>query len=437
MQTEITSSMRKIHCLLVILEGRVSAAVAMSEEPSYHSRLRNKLRWLAMSVFAIASLLNYLDRALLGTLAPKILGEFHLDEVQLGWIVSAYSLTYALTSPVMGALMDRLGLNTVITGAVGLWSLAGAATGLTGSLAGLLGCRTVLGLGESAGIPAVAKAGGIYLPPEERSLGSALSQVGLSAGGVLAVLVGTPLALRYGWRFPFIVTGLAGLLWIPLWLAVSRRVKPGYENPTAKFEIWWDRRLFALIAANVLWMGLYSLWSFWTTLYLTEVQKLTLAQSQWYSWIAPVASNLGAFLGGWLALRGIRKGRDPIAARLRVVLISATGVLLTLFLPLAPTAGWAMAVISVSYFWTLAGSVNIYVIPVDLFGPERAGFAISALVFAYGLMQFVVSPVIGHFAKTGQWGTVVWMLSLPPMLAWALLRVTVGGSPRLPPRVPY
>ncbi len=113
-----------------------------------------------------------------------------------------------------------------------------------------------------------------------------------------------------------------------------------------------------------------------------------------------------------------------------MILLSAAGVLLTLTLPLAPNAGWAMAIISVSYFWTLAGSVNIYVIPVDLFGPERAGFAISALVFAYGLMQFVISPAIGYFAKTGQWSTAVWMLSLPPMTAWGLLRLTVSGPAR-------
>jgi hypothetical protein len=113
---------------------------------------------------------------------------------------------------------------------------------------------------------------------------------------------------------------------------------------------------------------------------------------------------------------------------LQVILISAMGILLTLLLPLAHSAGLAIAVISVSYFFTLAGSVNIYVIPVDLFGPERAGFAISALVFAYGLLQFVVSPVIGHFANAGQWTAIVWMLSLPPLLAWGLLRVTLSGA---------
>jgi MFS family permease len=325
--------------------------------------LQNKLRWLAMSVFTLASLLNYLDRSLLSSLAPAVMGEFHLDEVQYGWILSAYSLAYALASPVWGIVMDRVGLTMVSSIAVGIWSVAGAATGFTGN----------------------------------------------------------------GWRRPFIVTGLLGLLWIPLWLLVTRKVKPAYENRVAKFQMWWDWRLIALVVANVLWMGLYSLWNSWTTVYLTKVQHLTLAATVSYAWIPPVASSLGAFLGGWLSLRAIRKGQEPVAARLRVILISAVGVLATLLLPLASSAAWAMAVVSVSYFWTLAGSVNIYVIPVDLFGPERAGFAISALVFAYGLLQFVVSPVIGHFAKAGEWGTVVWMLSLPPLLSWGLLRVSLGG----------
>jgi ACS family hexuronate transporter-like MFS transporter len=379
-----------------------------------------------MGVFVIASLLNYLDRSLLSALAPFIKSEFHLDDVQYGWVNSATSLLYALASPLFGYLMDRVGLNAVIMSAVGFWSLAGMATGLTKGLPGLLVCRSALGLGESAGIPSVAKAGAMYLPPGERALGSALSQVGLAVGGLLAIVLGTPLAVKYGWRMPFFVAGAIGLLWIPLWFAVSRRIKPSFAERAARVAIWWDHRLFVLIAANVLWMGLYSLWSVWTTVYLTEVWKLTVAQSAWYSWVAPVASSCGGFLGGWLALREIRKGRDPVAARLRVILISAVAVLLTLVLPLAPSASWAMLVISVSYFWTLAGSVNIYVIPVDLFGPERAGFAISALVFAYGLMQLVVSPVIGYLAKTGHWGTTCWMLSLPPLVAWGVLQLGVG-----------
>jgi MFS transporter, ACS family, hexuronate transporter len=274
----------------------------------------------------------------------------------------------------------------------------------------------------------VAKAGAMYLPPEERALGSALGQVGITVGAVLAPFVATGLALSHGWRWPFLVTGALGLLWIPLWLAVSRVIKPAYDSGVTKAQVWWDNRLGVLMLANVLWMGLYSLWSNWTTLYLVDVHHLTLKEAQWYAWVPPFASNLGGFLGGWMALRAIRKGRDPVPARLRVILISAIGSLLTVVVPLTKTPGWAMAAISVSFLFILAGSVNIYVLPVDLFGPERAGFAISGLVFAYGLMQLVISPVIGHMVDRAGYAMVCWVLSGTPLIAWALTAVLNRGA---------
>jgi len=171
-----------------------------------------------------------------------------------------------------------------------------------------------------------------------------------------------------------------------------------------------------------MWMTIYSLWTNWTTLYLQRVHHLTLGQTAKYAWIPPIASNLGGFLGGWLALRWIRQGRAAVPARLRVILLSALGGLFTLLVPLAPGPGWGIAAISVGYFWTLAGSVNIYTIPIDLYGAARAGRAIAALVFAFGLLQTVISPVIGHLVKTVGYGPVCWMVALPPLLAWAILR---------------
>jgi MFS transporter, ACS family, hexuronate transporter len=384
--------------------------------------LHLKLRWLAMSVFVLASAVNFLDRSILNTLAPLIRSEFHLSNQQFGWVISAFSLCYALASPFIGYLLDGYGLNLVISVAVGVWSLAGFATGFVQNLTGLVLCRMGLGLGEAGGIPAVAKAGAMYLPPEERALGSALGQVGITVGAVLAPFVATGLALRHGWRWPFLLTGALGLFWIPLWLAVSRVIKPAYTTGMAKARVWWDRRLGVLIVANMLWMGLYSLWTNWTTLYLVDVHHLTLEEAQWYAWIPPLASNLGGFLGGWMAMRWIRKDGDPVPARLKVILLSAVGSLLTVAVPFAKTPRLAMVAISVSFLFILAGSVNIYVLPVDLFGTERAGFAISGLVFGYGLMQLAISPMIGHRLDQEGYALVCWVLAVTPLLAWGLLR---------------
>src|SRR6185369_2311084 len=115
-------------------------------------------------------------RATLSALAPVLRDEFHLSNAQYGLIGSAFSLTYAASAPFVGMLIDRIGLNRAISFAVGLWSCAGIATGFNSGLAGLVGCRAVLGASEAAGIPAAGKAIHTYLRPGERALGNAMNQ---------------------------------------------------------------------------------------------------------------------------------------------------------------------------------------------------------------------------------------------------------------------
>jgi hypothetical protein len=183
-----------------------------------------------------------------------------------------------------------------------------------------------------------------------------------------------------------------------------------------------DRNLLILMAANVLWMASYSLWSNWTTLYLIHVHKLGLSESARYVWIPPLISNLGGFFGGWLSLLWMRRGKSAIVARRRAVWISAAGSLLTLLLPFARDAHWATALISVSFFFALAGSVNIYALPIDLFGPGRSGLAIAALTCAYGIMQSGISPLIGWLGDHHLYTHVVWIATLPLIAGAIVLR---------------
>jgi ACS family hexuronate transporter-like MFS transporter len=79
-------------------------------------------------------------------------------------------------------------------------------------------------------------------------------------------------------------------------------------------------------------------------------------------------------------------------------------------------------VIACSYFSVTAGSVNLYTIPLDIWGGEHAGSAISALVFAYGLLQAGVSPLIGGLVDRFGFAPVCWMAALPPFAGWLMLR---------------
>ncbi len=109
---------------------------------------------------------------------------------------------------------------------------------------------------------------------------------------------------------------------------------------------------------------------------------------------------------------------------MRGVLLAACLLLPTALAPVAPTPALATAAICWSFFWAVAMSVNIYTLPIDYFGAERAGFAIAALTFAYGLMQTVTSPAIGRAVDVYGFGPVCAFAALTPLMAWAILRVT-------------
>jgi ACS family hexuronate transporter-like MFS transporter len=178
-------------------------------------------------------------------------------------------------------------------------------------------------------------------------------------------------------------------------------------------------------AVNILCMTTYVLWSNFTTLLLTHNFHETTQSASAYAWFPPVAASLGAFAGGWLSLRLIRGGMNAVEARIRVVLYSAIGCLITLAVPFAPTSFAATLLIGASYFATLAGSVNVYTIPLDLFGAPAAATATSILVSAYGLLQIVISPLIGRLVDHYGFGPVCVLVAFPPMLGYLLLRTNV------------
>jgi len=391
---------------------------------------RFPLRWVAVGVFVLSSSLNYLDRQLLAALAPTLRGEFQWTNQQYGLVVSAFAIVYALVAPAAGWFIDRVGLNLGAGIAVAVWSIAGSLTAWTRSFSELLACRTILGAAEAAGIPAAGKASATYLEPRELALGTAFNQVGITLGSVAAPLIVAAMAPRYGWRSTFALCGALGFLWIPLWLFTAKRIpaRP-VENrsvPTHAWDVIRDRRIWGLALANVFVMMLYSLWSNWTTLYFVEERHLTVDQANRdFAWIPPVFATAGGFFGGVVTYRWIRAGMDVIRARMRICWISAVILLATAAVPLMPHPALAAAAISLSFFWTLAISTNVYAMPIDLFGPAHAGLGVAALTCSFGLMTAFLSPWIGSVVDRVGFAPVCVVLSAMPLVGVGLLRWTV------------
>jgi MFS transporter, ACS family, hexuronate transporter len=393
-------------------------------------------RWFVISIFFLSSSINYLDRQSLATLAPLFRAEFQLTNADYGWIVAAFSLTYAAAAPFAGLAIDRIGLNRGISLAIGLWSLAGIATGFSRGLTGLVACRACLGLAEAGGIPAAGKAMHEYLAREERALGNGLNQAAVFVGAILAPPLATWFAVRYQWRAAFVATGIAGLLWIPLWNFVARSTPPAQQSKTEplarSLAILRDPRMWGFMLANALSMVTYSLWSNWTTLYLVEVNRLTFVEAAYFAWLPPLAAMLGGFAGGWLSFHWARRGVDPVTARVRVCFLCAVAGVVAILIPLAPSAAWSATGIAMSILAVSAFSVNLYTMPLDVYEGARAAFAISLLVSAYGAMQAVFSPALGAIIDRYGYTPVCAIASVTSLAAYAVLRATepVPYAPR-------
>jgi hypothetical protein len=176
-------------------------------------------------------------------------------------------------------------------------------------------------------------------------------------------------------------------------------------------------------------MSVYSLWTNWTTLYLVEKHRLALAEANWYAIFPPLVATLGGFGGGWLSLVWMRAGVPAMAARTRVCLVGAMLALPTALIPLMPRAGWTAAGISLSLLAVSAVSVNMYTMPLDVFGGARAAFAVSMLVASYGAAQALISPAIGAVVDAYGYGPVCLVAAFMPLAAWAVLRRCGGFSP--------
>ncbi len=404
------------------LNGRASSTV-----PDPGPR---RLRWVVVGVLVSSTSLSFLDRQLLSALAPAIKQQFGLSNEGYGYLLGVFSLAYAVCAPLSGLVIDAVGLTLGMAAVVALWSAAGIATGISGSLGSLLACRTALGAAESGGIPATAKGFALYLEPGERAMGTALNQTGITVGMMGAPLLVGLVGAAWGWRAPFVCAGVLGFAWLPLWLLTGRHgaVAGGAHSGGTTAGLARDWRLWALAGANILMMPVYSLWTNWTTVFLVSERGLTMevANSR-LAWIPPVFASLGGLWGGWYSMRRAGAGDPLYAARLRACVLSGGILAATAGVPWVPGAGMATAAVCLSFFMAVAMSANIYAMPLDLFGARHAAFAVSWLTTSYGLMQTIVSPVFGRLIDTHGFAPVCVACGVLPLGALAVL-VVVGRS---------
>jgi predicted MFS family arabinose efflux permease len=197
--------------------------------------------WYGLALLAFGNLLNYLDRNIILALFEPIKNDLGVSDTQLGWLGSAFAITFAFGALGAGVLSDLRSRRSVIAGGVALWSSFTALGALAGSYWHLFTSRAVVGAAESSYLPSAQALLADYFPDRGRAQAMGIFWIGLAVGGVMAVWVGGHLATAFGWRTTLVIVGLPGLAFALL-LARLRdprppRVARRVRSPARRFAI--------------------------------------------------------------------------------------------------------------------------------------------------------------------------------------------------------
>lgn len=305
--------------------------------------------WVAPGVMMLCTLLAYIDRQTLAVLSPTILSDTGLNAASYARALTFFSVAYMIANPLWGSILDSVGLRAGMLAAVAIWTAASVAHAWVAGFVGFAIARTVLGVGEGAAFPGGFRTAIESLPASSQSRGMALAYSGASLGNLITPFLVTPIALYFGWRSAFWVTGAMGACWLALWWKTARPPLLAPAPRRAGFEFPWriflDRR--AWLVMSTFGLGGFGLGVvlYLSPLYLNRALGFTQAELGEFLWIPSVGYQCGYFFWGWIADRYI-KGDIGRATRIFLLL-----TVLALPPALTPLAGRWMAL--ALFFWAM------------------------------------------------------------------------------------
>jgi ACS family hexuronate transporter-like MFS transporter len=369
-----------------------------------------RVRRVLVALIFCAAALNYVDRQVLALLKPVLQGEFAWGDQEFAHLGSVFQLSAAIALPFVGWFVDRIGVRWGYLIAVGVWSIAGMAHAFATSMQQFVAARAVLAVAESVHTPAAVKSMATYLPIRERSLGIGLMNTAPNVGAILTPLLIPPIALAFGWKTAFIVTGALGFVWMMVWWPSVRRLDPVQTDPpsaaAARTPIPWatllrDRRTWAFVGAKLLVDQVWWFILFWTPDFFHRVFGMGQGQLGWPIAIIYSMAAVGALSSGLLFPRLLDRGYAVDRARKLPMLAYA---LLILPVPLAISAGspWTAAlVIGLALFAHQGFMTNLFGLAADVVPPSVVASVVALGAVAGNLSGTAIIEFAGWSLEHG------------------------------------
>lgn len=376
------------------------------------SRL-NVIRWGIVTLLFLATALNYVSRQALPILKPILEKDLGLAAQDFTNAVSAFLLAYTIMYTVSGRLIDRVGVRLGAAVCVIAWSAASILTALTVGPWSLIFFLFLLGVGQPGIFPAGIKACGEWFKRSERALPVGLFSSGASIGAIVAVPLVSVVAMHWGWRWAFVVPGLAVCLWAPLWfyfyhkpavhprLPQADRAMLAQENPAdAPGTPTWrsilaQRKVWGLLLTRMTGDSVWYFYLFWIPVYLQQERGLDLKAMALFGWVPYLFADIGALLGGGLSDKLIRRGWTTPRARTGVLLLVALLAPLGAFVGFTQDKAIAIAVICLVMFLCQVWSTNTATLVADLSTPRETGTIMGLMGTVGSLWGLMFIQILG------------------------------------------
>jgi len=412
------------------MESRQLAQKQSSEQITWY-------RWALCAFLFFATTINYIDRQLLGILAPSLQRELGWSETHYGLIVTSFQAAYALGLLLVGRIIDRIGSRLGLVLAVAAWSVASMAHGMASSAHQFAIARFGLGLAEAGNFPASVKMVSETFPARERAFAIGIFNSGSNIGAIVTPLMVPALVASVGWRMTFYATGLLGLLWVVCAALFMRPSNGSTEAPEAQsvpiLALVRDRRAWAFGLAKLLtdpiwWFYLYWAPKYFGTRFGVELSGLAAPLVCIY-----LMADAGSVLGGWGSARLVTMGWSPITARRRMMAVCAVLVLAVGFAPYAPNVWVATGLLAVAAAAHQGWSANLFALSADLFSRRSVGSVVGFGGMLGALGGMVMATVTGFILESTGSYTVPFLTCacayvLAWCVAWGLISLRSGMS---------
>ena len=399
---------------------------------------RPSYRWTICALLFVATTINYVDRQVLGILAPTLQRELHWTEADYGDIVSWFSFAYAFGFLVAGRVIDWIGVRRGLAAAVVAWSAAAIGTALARTTAGFSLARAALGVSESAIFPGSIKAIAEWFPQQERALATGIFNAGTNMGAILTPLLVPWIALKWGWQWAFVGTGALGFLWLLIWIPLyrSREAGGGRREAEGRRVAWLSlfgyRQTWAFIVGKLMADPVWWFYLYWLPKFLDAKYGVKLAQVAAPIIVVYVIADIGSVGGGWISSALIKRGWTVNRARKTTMLAMALLIVPTALVSRASGMWAAVLIVGVAAAAHQAWSANVYTLASDMFPKSAVGSVVGIGAFAGAMGGVVFQRVTGRVlqANGSDYAPIFVVCGLAYVTAWVIIHLL---APRLEP----